>query len=88
MLIYRSPSPTSPPPTDTDRSSTPQLNVEPPTPIINEPFRDYSDDEDEAESGGAPHEMLDQQQIIMDGKSTSILSSSRSNSSWSIFEQR
>jgi len=65
----RNPSPISPSPVDTS-NSTPRLNVEPPTPIITEPFRDYPDDEDEAERGGAPHEMLDQQQVIMDGRFT------------------
>jgi len=56
----------------------PQLNVDPPSPATERPFRDIPDDEDDRPDGGggrvvgdddrSPHEMLSEQQLFMDGK--------------------
>ena len=81
VSVSRSPSPSpserdavSPlPKINVERSGTPRLNVEHPTPITSGPFRDYPDDADEAEAqradgGRTPQDMLDEQQVMMNGQ--------------------
>ncbi|ORY33498.1 hypothetical protein BCR39DRAFT_520457 [Naematelia encephala] len=48
--------------------NVPSFNVEPPTPAVERPFRDDPDLEhdDEDDDGATPHEMLSQQQSLMD----------------------
>lgn len=59
---------------DSDDEGLPRLNVEPPTPMERNgitPFKDYPDD-DEPEDERTSREMLDQQQVMMDGRSNSF----------------
>ncbi|WVQ84462.1 hypothetical protein IAT38_006614 [Cryptococcus sp. DSM 104549] len=45
--------------------SVPRVSIEPPTPAIDRPFRDFPD-EDEEQPELTPHEMLSNQQMMMD----------------------
>ena len=83
-MNYRTPSPgpldidTNDPTTPPDHR-VPHIDVEPPTPGIDKPFKDYPDDGDDADDGGDPngsnpHEMLSEQQMLMYGENMSASS--------------
>lgn len=60
---------------DSDDEDIPRVNVEPPTPLDRTgitPFRDYPDDY-EPEDDRSPHDMLDEQQEVMNGQCASAL---------------
>ena len=70
VALFRAASPVSPESVGTPRLP-PQVSVEPPTPaaVVERPFKDYPEDDEQRDGDKTPHDMLFEQQLMMDGTS-------------------